>query len=111
MAWTRSAAGNSPSVHPLWEQKLYSVVSVPLGVILNTFPKPMGPPASVVPYKSPLLAWTSAASGGHAVRASALRAEAVYPRQPTTCGDLKDRPHAFGPAIDRYPVKVPVGCL
>src|ERR1035438_5621942 len=38
VAWTSPAGGVLPSVHPLWEQKLYSVVSAPLGVILKTVP-------------------------------------------------------------------------
>src|ERR1022692_386003 len=41
VAWTSPAAvlpSMLPSVHPLWEQKLYSVVSAPLGVILKTVP-------------------------------------------------------------------------
>jgi hypothetical protein len=39
VAWTSPAQwASSPSVHPLWEQKLYSVVSVPTGVILKTVP-------------------------------------------------------------------------
>jgi hypothetical protein len=54
VAWT-SPAGFAPSVHPLWEQKLYSVVSVPLGVILKTvplrrysrWPRPRGCPVQV----------------------------------------------------------------
>ncbi|HUE02640.1 MAG TPA: hypothetical protein VMR62_23935 [Bryobacteraceae bacterium] len=35
-----TTSGNAPSAHPLSEQKLYSVVSVPFGVILKTVPYP-----------------------------------------------------------------------
>jgi len=52
--------------HPLWAQKLYSVVSVPLGVNLKTVPPPLGteelvlaPPYAVVLQRSPLVACTS----------------------------------------------------
>jgi hypothetical protein len=54
MVWT-SPLGPAPSVHPLSEQKLYSVVSMPLGVILKTVPPlipPLGslaPPYNVIP--------------------------------------------------------------
>ena len=48
--------GSAPSVQPLCEQKLYSVVSAPAGVILKTVPQPpplqsvvLAPPSSVVP--------------------------------------------------------------
>jgi len=37
VAWTSIAHGFAPS--PLWEPKLYSVVRVPLGVILNSVPQ------------------------------------------------------------------------
>ena len=45
-----------PSVQLLWEQKLYSLVSAPLGVILKIAPSPLAPPAGVVRYKSPFVA-------------------------------------------------------
>ena len=55
VAWISPAIGVAPSGHPFLEQKLYSVVSVPLGVILKTVPQPKGaqlapPPLKVVPY-------------------------------------------------------------
>src|ERR1700691_3458679 len=49
IAWTSPAPGPDPSVQPLWEQKLYRVVSAPLGVILKTVPAPLAPPSYVVP--------------------------------------------------------------
>ncbi len=39
-AYNSPAEGLAPSPHSLWEQKLYSVVSVPPGVILKIVPKP-----------------------------------------------------------------------
>jgi hypothetical protein len=70
VAWTRAASGFAPSGHALREQKVYTVVRVPLGVILKIVPQPGArkeeqvlPPPAVVPYKSPLVAWTSAADG------------------------------------------------
>src|ERR1022692_4089653 len=42
VAWTSTVQGKKPSMHPSgpsWEQKLCSVVSVPLGVILKTVPE------------------------------------------------------------------------
>ena len=63
-AWTKPLSGPKPSVHPVSAQKLYSVVSVPLSVILKTVPPfPFAPPKEVVPYKSPLVAWTRLALG------------------------------------------------
>jgi hypothetical protein len=50
-------------VHPPWEQKLYSVVSLPLGVILTTVPLTLAPPSDVVPYRLPSVPWTSPAYG------------------------------------------------
>ena len=38
--WTSPPVGDSPSVQPLWGQKLYSVVNVPLEVILKIVPQP-----------------------------------------------------------------------
>ena len=38
-------------------------MNAPLGVILKTTPSPLEPPIDVVPYKSPLVPWTSPASG------------------------------------------------
>ena len=35
MAWISAAAGFAPSVQQLFEQKLYRIVSVPLGVMLR----------------------------------------------------------------------------
>jgi hypothetical protein len=40
VAWISADSGSAPSVQPLLEQKLYSVVSMPLGVILKTVPQP-----------------------------------------------------------------------
>src|ERR1039457_7264448 len=62
-AWTSPATGPRPSAQFVWEQKLYSVVSVPLGVILKTVPPLLIPPPAVVPSRSPLAAWTSPATG------------------------------------------------
>ena len=45
MAWTSPARGLRRPCTSLWEQKLYSVVSVPLGVILKTVP-----PTPLAPY-------------------------------------------------------------
>ena len=44
-----SGPGPAPSAQPLWEQKLYSVVSVQPGVILKSVPPPLVPPSAVVP--------------------------------------------------------------
>src|SRR5580700_2620181 len=63
VACTKTPCGCSPSGHGFWPQKLYSVVSSPLGVILNTVPPPKAPPFTVVPYRSPLVAWVKPANG------------------------------------------------
>jgi hypothetical protein len=62
-AGMESALGASPSVHPLSEQKLYSVVNEPPGVILKIVPAPLAPPFTVVPYRFPSVPWISAAWG------------------------------------------------
>src|SRR5579872_2873282 len=61
-ACTSVPEGTEPSAQPLSEQKVYSVVSVPPGVILKNVP-PIFPPPEVVPYKFPLVAWSSPAEG------------------------------------------------
>jgi hypothetical protein len=48
------------------------VVSVPLGVILNTVPPPLAPLLLVVEYKFPSVAWISPAKGGAPLAASKL---------------------------------------
>ena len=58
-----SPLGLLPSGHPLTAQKLYSVVSVPPGVIWKTVPPLLAPPPEVVPYRSPLAAWMSTPYG------------------------------------------------
>ncbi len=94
-------------MQPLSEQKLCSVVSVPLGVILKTVPTPLAPPSSVVPYRFPSVAWTSPAWG----EAPSVIVEAVKRGQRATWGDFEDRTIAIGPALLRCPVEVPIGGL
>jgi hypothetical protein len=57
--------GLAPSEQLAWAQNLYSVVSLPLVVILKIVPPLLvvPPPSEVVPYKYPFLAWISAPTG------------------------------------------------
>jgi hypothetical protein len=48
---------------PIFGSRLYTVVNVPVGVILKIVPEPGVPPPDVVPYKFPSLAWIGAAPG------------------------------------------------
>src|ERR1022692_2216398 len=83
-ALTSPAAGNSPSVYPLCEQKLYSVVSVPLGAILNTVPKLLEPPfgSQRLARAGPPRGWSKrgAKIGGHGGRPTlCARSRSVRP--------------------------------
>jgi hypothetical protein len=42
---------------------LYTVVNVPVEVILKIVPEPVVPPPDVVPYNYPSLAWIGGAAG------------------------------------------------
>src|SRR5579872_4231055 len=53
----------APSLQPGWEQKLYSLTSLPVGLISNTAPSSLAPPAAVVPKKLPFVPCTKGAAG------------------------------------------------
>jgi len=48
---------------PFFGSRLYTVVNVPVGVILKIVTEPGVPPPDVVPYKFPSLAWIGGAAG------------------------------------------------
>ena len=64
-------------MHPLWEQKLYSVVSVPLGVILKIVPT-VGSASSGCPVEVPIGGLDQPRCGPLAVRAAVLSEQKLY---------------------------------
>src|SRR5262245_15805832 len=62
LAWMSAVPGVQPS---MLQSKSCEVVRTPPSVSLNTVPPPNVPPDSVVPYRSPSLAWMRPALGEH----------------------------------------------
>jgi hypothetical protein len=104
----------SPSAHPLWEQKLYSVVSVPLGVILKIAPTTVGP-AGRLSRRSPHWWPGPAPRTGFSPSVHPLWEQKLYSVVSVPLGVILKTVHtavaAVGPAIDGCPVEVPIGGL
>jgi hypothetical protein len=81
--------GLSPSEQLASEQKSYSVVRDPAGVIAKSVPEPPTPPMSVEPYKFPLAACISI----HASQALSRIESAIWFDRP---GDSAFRPELNG---------------
>ena len=91
-----------------WEQKLYSVVSVPPGF---KCPITVGPARVRCPVAVLVSGLYQPRQRARAVHTPVLGAEAVYCRQRATWSDFEDRSSAVGPAKIRCPIEVAIGGL